>query len=310
VAPLSQAAETVTYYYTNEQGTPLATADASGNILTTSDYRPYGSQVLGSPAGGPGYTGHVNDPDSGLVYMQARYYDPVIGRFLASDPSPGDPGNPESFGRYTYASGNPVGNLDPDGRQTMPRDVYQIDWRNPQTQASVAESAAVAVAIPAVAYVAAAATAVAVDSLAAGSLTVGLTVNTEAVVTSGAIIADGAAAASGAPSGFSDEALVARGGAAANQTAEKIDAAIMPSRTPGVSGFSCQCDGGTNLATLGANIPNKQLGVTTVGAIRAVGGQVVATPGVGNHVTVTGLSGKQASPLMMIEKNPNPQPRP
>lgn len=117
VAPLAQAAETVTYYYTNQQGTPLATADASGNILSTADYKPYGSQVLGSAAAGPGYTGHVNDADSGLIYMQARYYDPVVGRFLAADPAGTQPGDITKFGRFGYAAGNPIRFLDPDGKQ-------------------------------------------------------------------------------------------------------------------------------------------------------------------------------------------------
>jgi RHS repeat-associated protein len=117
-APLAKSAETVTYYYTNQQGTPLATADTSGNVLSTSDYRPYGGQVLGSPATGPGYTGHVNDADSGLVYMQARYYDPVVGRFLSADPKLLDASDLNGFARFSYASGNPVGNIDPDGKQS------------------------------------------------------------------------------------------------------------------------------------------------------------------------------------------------
>jgi uncharacterized protein RhaS with RHS repeats len=74
-------AGTVTYVYTDAQGTPLAEADASGNITATFDYAPYGSQALGTPPSGPGYTGHANDPDTGLVYMQARYYDPAVGSF-------------------------------------------------------------------------------------------------------------------------------------------------------------------------------------------------------------------------------------
>lgn len=74
-------AGTVTYIYTDPQGTPLAEADASGNIKATFDYRPYGSLALGSPPSGPGYTGHVEDPDANLVYMQARYYDPALGHF-------------------------------------------------------------------------------------------------------------------------------------------------------------------------------------------------------------------------------------
>ncbi|WP_158272664.1 RHS repeat-associated core domain-containing protein [Luteibacter sp. OK325] len=116
LTPLAQAAETVTYYYTNQQGTPLATADAAGNVLSTSDYRPYGGQVLGSPQTGPGYTGHVNDPDSGLVYMQARYYDPSTGRFLSVDPVGPNAGNRYNFNRYAYANNNPIVNIDPDGR--------------------------------------------------------------------------------------------------------------------------------------------------------------------------------------------------
>lgn len=76
-------AGTVTYVYTDPQGTPLAEADASGNVTATFDYAPYGGQALGTPPSGPGYTGHANDPESGLVYMQARYYDPVVGRFLS-----------------------------------------------------------------------------------------------------------------------------------------------------------------------------------------------------------------------------------
>jgi RHS repeat-associated protein len=125
-APLAKAlaVKTVTFYYTDQLGTTLATADANGNVLSVSDYRPYGSQALGSPENGPGYTGHVNDEDSGLVYMQARYFDPSFGRFLSVDPKIADPGSLDTFARFSYASGNPVTNVDPDGRQT---------WCSPDT---------------------------------------------------------------------------------------------------------------------------------------------------------------------------------
>lgn len=67
--------DTVTYVYTDPQGTPLVKADAAGNVIARYDYTPYGSSVasLGNPPDGPGYTGHVNDPETGLVYMQQRY---------------------------------------------------------------------------------------------------------------------------------------------------------------------------------------------------------------------------------------------
>jgi len=112
-------ANTVTYVYTNPQGTPLAEADANGNITATFDYTPYGSQALGTPPNGPGYTGHVNDPDTGLVYMQARYYDPATGRFLSVDPVTPSAGSVFNFSRYAYAENNPIKNIDPNGKQVF-----------------------------------------------------------------------------------------------------------------------------------------------------------------------------------------------
>ncbi|MGS0998319.1 RHS repeat-associated core domain-containing protein [Rhodanobacter sp. UC4451_H18] len=110
------AEDAVHYYYTDPQGTVLAKADATGNVIATYDYAPYGSQALGAPPSGPGYTGHVNDPDTGLVYMQARYYDPGVGRFLSVDPVTPSPGNTFNFNRYDYTNNNPINHTDPDGR--------------------------------------------------------------------------------------------------------------------------------------------------------------------------------------------------
>ena len=47
--------------------------------------------------------------------MQARYYDPVIGRFYSNDPV-GFTGNPHSFNRYAYVNNNPYKYVDPDGK--------------------------------------------------------------------------------------------------------------------------------------------------------------------------------------------------
>lgn len=128
-ARLTQAAETVTYYYTDQQGTVLATADAAGNILTTTDYRPYGAVARGEPGEGPGYTGHVDDTDTGLVYMQARYYDPASGRFLSADPAAVNAGDALRFGRFTYAVNNPIGRVDPDGKQDEDGEELELETR-------------------------------------------------------------------------------------------------------------------------------------------------------------------------------------
>ena len=104
-------ADTITYVYTDPQGTPLAKADANGNVIATYDYTPYGVIALGTPPNGPAYTGHVNDPTTNLVYMQARYYDPAVGRFLSRDPI----GQKGGFNDYAYADNNPITHADPTG---------------------------------------------------------------------------------------------------------------------------------------------------------------------------------------------------
>jgi RHS repeat-associated protein len=113
---VSLAGEVVTYYYTDAQGTPLATTDAQGNVISTADYLPYGEQALGQPGPGPGYTGHVNDDDTGLVYMQARYYDPQSARFLSVDPSKPTAGDVFSQNRFAYAENAPLSHTDSTGK--------------------------------------------------------------------------------------------------------------------------------------------------------------------------------------------------
>jgi hypothetical protein len=51
--------------------------------------------------------------------MQARHYDPIIGRFLSNDPVEFDIREPALFNRYAYANNNPVEFVDPDGQLTV-----------------------------------------------------------------------------------------------------------------------------------------------------------------------------------------------
>jgi RHS repeat-associated protein len=110
-------ADTVTYIHTDALGSPVARSDSAGNVIVASrtSYEPYGRTALGAiPT--IGFTGHVNDADTGLVYMQQRYYDPVAGRFLSVDPVTTDANTGGSFNRYSYANNNPYLYIDPDGR--------------------------------------------------------------------------------------------------------------------------------------------------------------------------------------------------
>lgn len=112
----AQTSGTVTYVYTDPQGTPLAEANSSGAITATFDYTPYGTTALGAPPNGPGYTGHVNDPETNLVYMQARYYDSATGRFLSVDPIAPKSADTFGFNRYVYTQNNPIVHVDPNGK--------------------------------------------------------------------------------------------------------------------------------------------------------------------------------------------------
>lgn len=109
-------AQTVEYIHTDALGTPLAVTDINRNVIERSEYEPYGA-VLNRPiTDGPGYTGHVMDAATGLTYMQQRYYDPTLGRFLSVDPVTADGNTGGNFNRYWYANNNPYGFTDPDGR--------------------------------------------------------------------------------------------------------------------------------------------------------------------------------------------------
>ncbi len=62
-----------------------------------------------------GFTGHEHLPQFGLINMNARLYDPLVGRFLSPDPYVQDPGFSQSFNRYSYAFNNPLKYIDETG---------------------------------------------------------------------------------------------------------------------------------------------------------------------------------------------------
>ncbi len=115
----SFAAMTIKYQHTDVLGSVIAETNANGQVIKQTKYHDFGEQKGGQQAG-LGYTGHLEDPDLGLTYMQQRYYDPVIGRFYSNDPVGFNTDNLMMFNRYAYANNNPYKYVDPDGRETNP----------------------------------------------------------------------------------------------------------------------------------------------------------------------------------------------
>ncbi len=73
----------------------------------------------------------------------------------------------------------------------------------------------------------------------------------------------------------------------------------------GVTGVSVEC-GTCSVQELAKNLPNNQIGVTTVGKVRELGGDVIKTSGKSpTHATMTGLSAEQMNKLLTPPvKNP------
>lgn len=128
------SAQTVEYIHTDALGSVVAVTDSNGSVIERNQYEPYGEDLSGIKDG-PGYTGHVSDAVTGLSYMQQRYYDPWIGRFLSTDPVTALSNPVAMFNRYSYAGNNPVNATDPDGQRCvvansssiycMRRDIYR-----------------------------------------------------------------------------------------------------------------------------------------------------------------------------------------
>jgi RHS repeat-associated protein len=116
----SNAVLATRYQHTDALGSPVAVTDEAARVVDRNDHEPYGA-VIGKPTfAGIGYTGHVMDGATGLTYMQQRYYDASIGRFLSVDPVAANAATGANFSRYWYGDNNPYKFTDPDGRQAQP----------------------------------------------------------------------------------------------------------------------------------------------------------------------------------------------
>ncbi len=104
------------YVLPDALGSVRTEADASGQVAAARNFDPFGVP-LGPDGGHPfGYTGEPWDSQAELLYLRARYYQPVTGRFLSKDPWKGDHLQPQSLNAWGYVESNPINRADPSGR--------------------------------------------------------------------------------------------------------------------------------------------------------------------------------------------------
>jgi RHS repeat-associated protein len=104
----------------------ISVLNAEGARAINKHYRPYGqvSQWVTGPATAAedqGFTGQRHDAGAGLIYLNARYMDPELGRFIQPDwLDPNQPG--VGTNRYAYSFNDPVNLRDPGGNEVIDED--------------------------------------------------------------------------------------------------------------------------------------------------------------------------------------------
>jgi RHS repeat-associated protein len=116
------------YFLTDHLGSVVATANAAG-MVTNNGYDAHGKRRNANGTDAPittfltgarrGYTGHEHDDEVGLVNMNAREYDYVLGRFITPDAVVPGAFNSQSYNRYSYVNNNPLSRIDPSGRWSI-----------------------------------------------------------------------------------------------------------------------------------------------------------------------------------------------
>ncbi|MBL8099938.1 MAG: RHS repeat-associated core domain-containing protein [Anaerolineales bacterium] len=109
------------YLLTDHLGSVVAITDHQGDLISQHRYLPFGGtrQLPNQPASGLtdyGYTGQRNlDEDIGLMDYKARFYSPVLNRFIQPDSIVPEPSNPQTWNRFAYVNNRPIVMNDPTG---------------------------------------------------------------------------------------------------------------------------------------------------------------------------------------------------
>jgi RHS repeat-associated protein len=111
------------FLHSDHLGSTTVTTDLSQNIVGQQHYFAYGEprNTSGTLHTDRRFTGQREETGLGSLYdYNARYYSPLMGRFISADSIVPEPGNPQDLNRYAYVLGNPVRYTDPSGHAPRP----------------------------------------------------------------------------------------------------------------------------------------------------------------------------------------------
>jgi RHS repeat-associated protein len=111
IEQVNDETHTTEYLYGDAIGSTRVVTDDAGAVVGSVAFDEYGNPLTGSAVESRfGFAGSWTDPDSGLLYLRSRDYDPGTGQFMQVDPAVSSTGQP-----YAYAGNNPMQNVDPLG---------------------------------------------------------------------------------------------------------------------------------------------------------------------------------------------------
>jgi RHS repeat-associated protein len=105
----------IAYLHADGLGSVVKITNGAGAVALTRQYDAWGSLEIGAGESGYAYTGREWDPETGLYYYRARYYDPKVARFASEDPLRLDSG----INFYAYVENNPANWTDPTGEYSQ-----------------------------------------------------------------------------------------------------------------------------------------------------------------------------------------------
>jgi RHS repeat-associated protein len=119
--------DTVQYLLTDHLGSTSLVVSTNGTISAQNRYMPWGEvrYSIGTMPTDYTYTGQKNAPEIGLMFYNARWYDPAIAHFTQADTIIPGAGSPQAWDRYAYVFNNPLKYTDPSGHW-VGADYYDI----------------------------------------------------------------------------------------------------------------------------------------------------------------------------------------